>query len=145
MAVYASPPRQARARSAGPIAAALIYHTSLGKLLARRGRPTPSSAGGPTATMGRKAYLDSSDKLQRKLAKVERKRVLLRRLCSLQVLAVVPFGVFVSWSGEPVEGEPEPERSVLAYYQARSPPHPSLTATIARIPLFVCGRRRRWP
>ena len=87
--------------------------------------------------MGRKAYLDSSDKLQRKLAKVERKRVLLRRLCSLQVLAVVPFGVFVSWSGEPVEGEPEPERSVLAYYQARSPPHPSLTTTIARIPLCV--------
>lgn len=48
--------------------------------------------------MGRATQLvDSSDKLQRKLVKVERKRKALQVLCSLQLLATVPFGVYSLW------------------------------------------------
>lgn len=99
--------------------------------------------------MGNRGAEDSSDKLQRKLAKVERKRKQLRWLCTVQVLLAVPYGVYVltpPW--KPEEASTGQERSVIVYYQvhARTHPQPSPGLTLTAKPTSPpCARRRRSP
>ena len=81
--------------------------------------------------MGNRGAEDSSDKLQRKLAKVERKRKQLRWLCTVQVLLAVPYGVYVltpPWKPEDASTG-QGERSVIVYYQVHANSHPSTAIT----------------
>ena len=90
--------------------------------------------------MGNRGAEDSSDKLQRKLAKVERKRKQLRWLCTVQVLLAVPFGVYVltpPW--KPEDASTGQERSVIVYYQATLA---LLWALVGLLGLFAATVRR---
>ena len=66
--------------------------------------------------MGNRSAESSSDKLQRKLAKVERLRLRLLTLCAVQVVLAVIFGVYVLFEAEVVSAVRE--RSVIVSYQA---------------------------
>ena len=66
--------------------------------------------------MGNRSAESSSDKLQRKLAKVERLRLRLLTLCAVQVVLAVIFGVYVLVEAEDVSAVRE--RSVIVSYQA---------------------------
>ena len=66
--------------------------------------------------MGNRSAESSSDKLQRKLAKVERLRLRLLTLCAVQVVLAVIFGVYVLVEAEDVSAVRE--HSVIVSYQA---------------------------
>jgi hypothetical protein len=64
----------------------------------------------------RRSAESSSDKLQRKLAKVERLRLRLLTLCTVQVVLAVTFGVYLLVEAEDVSAGRE--HSVIVSYQA---------------------------
>lgn len=80
--------------------------------------------------MGNRSAEDSSDKLQRKLAKVDRKRKQLRWLCTVQVLLAVAYGVYVlTPPSKPEDASTGRDRSVIVYYQVHAHSHPSTAST----------------